>query len=349
MTDFRESLQAALAGADPSTSPVFTALAHALAWSVQTIDAAAATTDDAFECIIALDEALAVAPAFGQALAGLLAAGRPGDLVATDLRRGAETLDQLSQQLTVRRRQLAELAAMETALRTAAAEVADVQHQVDELRRLEGLAGSLDQVRSARRELERRGGATVVRAAAEEESLAAAVQRVKEAIQACSEDLSSEVRRQWELVAKRESMLAHQRTELAGAQDLLRKHESEIARLTEEINASEDHREAIRVRLEELTVTWRSHLSADQEIAEILRRAASDATAADGDGAAVVDNTAVVDEAVTHIVAHLEQLDELLRTALAEREAQDLREHQRRRVGAPTATDSRHLGVRRPP
>lgn len=290
--------------------------------------------DAAFDLVVAFDEALAPAPTFARALSTLLRAGRPGEVVAADLMRSAELLEQRSREVATRSRELAALRAVEDEIRTRAEEAERLTREVAELQRLDTLAADLDHLRAARSALGRADGAALP-ASAEERALAEAAQSALEAVAKVSGALHTEVRAQLARLAEGTAELPRLRAELETATADIARDEAEVARLEGELATARARHEEIRVRLTGLVSGWQAHLAADRDVAAILLQDASADVAGRSPGAAVEEITA-------HVEGRLEQLDGLLRSLLVEAEAKDARNHRRRRMGAaeppPTAS-----------
>ena len=325
---------------DVGANPAVVALADALSAITRTIDATVAQGDDdaAFELIVDLDEALSASTALGESLSALLAAGQPGVLVEADLRRFSDVLEQRGTEVAARRAQLSSLAEMQDTIRSRAAEADDVQMELQELQRLERLGSSLEQLRAARLALEESSGAAMEAVGAEEALLAQAAATALTAMEGAAESLRAKTREQLARVEASAAALSKRRTELATTRDDIARDEAEVERLMAEIESSEQHHEAVRVRLAKLRSGWQAHLDADQEIAGLLLETVRGTGPVVGDHPRGGDLEAdSVDEVSAHIAAHLCQLDGLLETLLVEAEAQDQHDHRRRRVRA-TAT-----------
>ena len=319
------------------------ALAEVLTAITRTINATVAQRDDdaAFELVVELDEALSASTAFGESLSALLAVGQPGELVEGDLRRFSDVLEQRATEVAARRAELSSLAEMQDTIRSRAVEADEVRVQLEELQRLERLGSGLEQLRAMRLALEESSAAAMGAVVGEETLLAQAASTALEAFEGAAESLRVDIRRQLALVEASAAALSKHCAELATTRDDIARDEAEVERLTAEIESSEQHHQAVRTRLAKLRSGWQAHLEADQEIAGVLLETVRGTEPVVGDhphgGDLEVDS---VDEVSAHIDAHLRQLDGLLETLLADTEAQDQHDHQRRRVGATTATPS---------
>ena len=300
------------------------ALRTALVEAARVADDAGAHPDSdvAFDLVVAFDEALAPAPTLARALASLLAAGRPGEVVAADLARCAELLEQRSREVTQRSRDLAALEAVEKQIRIRAEEAERLGRELAELRRLETLAADLDHLRVARTALTGDDGA-----GAEEQALEAAAWSALQAVDKVSGALHTEVRDRLAKLADGAVKLTRVRDELATATADLARDEAEVERLEGEVRSARERHEEVRARLAQLVAGWQAHLAADRDIATILLQDGS----ADGAGRSAA---AAVEEITALVGGRLERIDGLLRTLLVEAEAQEARDHRRRRMGA---------------
>jgi hypothetical protein len=315
------------------------ALGRALADATAAVEDTLAQGDDAvFALVVALDEALTTTSSFGRSLAGLLVAGAPGEVVAADLRLCAETLEQRGRELSARRAELGALRAGEQAMRERAAEAEQLRVELAELHRVERLANSLEQLRSARRALQE-GGATASAVAQEERALADAARHALEAVERLGDDLREDVRAALARRTDAAARLPELEAELATARADADRDQAEVDRLTTEIESSRLRHQTVRSQLAELAEGWRTHLDADREIAAVLLRIVRDPAP---DAAGAHPDTAVVQEITDHIAGHLQQLDGLLGGLLATGEQQDRRDHARRRPGSgdPALSDS---------
>ena len=320
----------------PDDTAAVADLRRALSVTTEAAKAAVSRGDDAaFELVVVLDEAMTAVPAFGRALSALLVAGRPGAAVEADLRRYAEELQRHGRDVAGLRTERERLGAVEGEVRDRADEAERLRREVEELQRLERLAGQLDELRADRAAAEQHSGSAAGGAQVEEEAFAAAVRAVLHAGERATADLRVDVREHLARVAETSGQLTELRAEVAALTEERARDEAEVARLTEEIAQSRLQHEEVRARLSRLTTGWQSHLAADREIADVLLQTVTSDQMANGRPAC-----AAVDEISEHVGVHLTQLDGLLRSLLVEAETRDQDEHRRRRMGSSAGPPS---------
>ncbi|MFB4304507.1 hypothetical protein [Actinomadura sp. GTD37] len=237
------------------------ALAEALA------EAGAIEPDDdiaAMRFVTGLDEALADLPALLAAMPGLLASADLGpDLVSHFTERSAG-LARLRERLRDDSAALARLRPVLDGLRTAAAEHAAVAAELAELRRLQNLAGELDELRARTAAFEdRRRELSTARDA--EDALAAAAGDLLGLVAGRLEDVREEVRRAAAEAAAGDAELTETRRRLDG-------EHARLEALDAELRTAEAGFAALRADSELRLPALRLYRQADQALVEGLAR-----------------------------------------------------------------------------
>ncbi len=148
MSSARDELDAALAADDP-----LRVLRAALLWAAAAADAARADADDAaaVEAVIGLDDALTDLERLTSAVPALLDAAQLGPSVERYMHERSRELSQLGERVAAARAVHDELSRLEAGRRERLTELAELQDEVGELRRLERLVLALDELEPQRR------------------------------------------------------------------------------------------------------------------------------------------------------------------------------------------------------
>lgn len=257
--DPRAALRAAAAGPDDAATALL-ALRHALAWSARAVAGARPrdeTDPAAVELVIALDDALAEVDGLVRQVPGVAEAGVAGGPVTEYLNRQAATLAELADRIAATRREHEALFAVEEELRACGEEHDEILRRIEELRRLEELAGALPEIREQRDGLERRLEAMASPAAEAEQALAATAHRVLVLREELLAKLDERTRELLGEVRDSEARWAEQRQRLAEDEALLRDKTAEYEKLRAErdglLRAVSAHAEIDRDLVERLS------------------------------------------------------------------------------------------------
>lgn len=287
--------------------------------------------DEVFELIVRVDGALADATEFARSLERLVAAGQPGEVVESDLRRLGETLERERAALAAQRSDLARLSAMRGQIEQEAQESEQLRAQVAELRRLEGLSAKLKELRAARESLEEASDA--ISAGRDAETLlATATARTAELLVASGETLDNEISARMADVEAGRAALTTRNEELASACDDIARDEAEVELVAAEVESAKERHAIVRERLQGLTAEWNLHLEADRQIAAMVGPTG---------GVEMVSDTSASDAAhplqtlAAKISADLRRFDDLLAALIMAGGDRERREHAKRPAGRP--------------
>jgi len=322
----RAEIAAALDNGDPVLAALGV-LGLALGWSAEVLGSAAtAAPADAFRAVAAADQSLGAAQAFYDVLAALIAKAEPSGAVAADLRRHASRQVQLTVQLAPLRERLGELMRAEDRVRALIAEKAAIEARIDELERLERLAGYVSELRASRDRLAARAHAIEASVTAADAELAAAAGRLITLAKTALDDLAPPTRalllQAQEKDAELQARLAEYRTAQAEAGALGERAARQLAEAEAELAQARTSYENIRAETDDRRTALLRYAQANRGVAEALAEAPPDK---DAESDAKRDQRPVADPGpvarallvLDEVQSRLNDVDALLADALA--------------------------------
>ncbi|MFF4353630.1 hypothetical protein [Streptomyces sp. NPDC001530] len=303
MDEAKREIQSALTTDEGGAQAALRVLGWALRWSAEAIrqvDGGAGGTS-ALETIFAFDDALARSAELGATLPHLVAAARPGGTLPEHLARRTSELAAEAERVSACREELEKLTAGEEQLRARLTEHEQLRQRVDELRRLERLVVALDSLRDQQEAIDERL-----------RSLRGRDVGIDETLRISGDTLVQLSKDQLELLAPQT------REALAGADEAQRTLAAEQRKLNEgaaQLAKAGDLLEQIRAERGAQLAGLRRYAQATRDVA----RALAEFGGASGSGTelSLMDVAAAADR----IENRLRDVDNVLRSALAERDA----------------------------
>lgn len=221
----------------------------------------------AFRAVVAVDDALAAAPAFFAALRPLVQDAEPAEEVAADLRRHEEQMAGLARQTASLRKRLAALSQAEDRFNAEIQARDGIAARIAELERTERLAASVAELRAQRDVLEQRAQEVADMVAAADGDIAVAADRLvtltADLLAALADDTRDKLHRAREQDRLLETRLAERRRT---AEQLAQ----QTGQLREELAAAQEQAAAAQIELEQVQA------QAEGRLAALHRYAAAD-------------------------------------------------------------------------
>jgi len=271
----------------------------------------------AFRAVAAADRALAAAPGFFAVLSSLVEIGEPSAEVAADLGRHAEDLGEIERRLAERRSRLSGLLEAEERMRTEAAQEDEINAEITELERIEGLAAHVAELRAQRDKLTDRTKAVAEAVTGAEAELAAVGRPLLTLTDDLLDGLTEQTRALLLRAAEQDQLLQariaerRQAAERAAAETGRRR--AELAEAEAEAAQAQARYESAHADAAGRLAALRRYRVANRDVAEAL---AGRPYRASKEAAGVPDPVAEAVRALDDVRARLEGIDALLASAL---------------------------------